>query len=491
MFPRKYRAAGMPLPMLFALWMMAIWSSGPHRATAADPQPTAPAGIEGVWQGSVSLPAAKLRLVLKVRRDAATGALGGTLDSIDQGARDLPIDVLSFEGGKLHLEMKNIGAKYDAQLTESDELTGTWSQGPASLPLSFKRDANVPVVNRPQEPARPLPYQEIEVSYDSAPGVKLAATLTLPTGKGPFPAVLLVTGSGPQDRDEALAGHRPFYVLADYLTRRGVAVLRADDRGTGKSTGNFWASTSEDFATDALAGVKYLAARVDVRKGQIGLVGHSEGGLIAPLAAARGDVEAKRVAFLVLLAGPAVPLADILDAQNRAVLAAQQVPENYIEADQAMQRKLFDIARTDSDTAHAATEMRTALEAYVNTLPEPARTQMKAQVEVKVQLTNSAWMRWMLKYDPASTLRGTKIPVLALFASRDLQVPAGQNRPPMQAALASGNKANQVIELAGLNHLFQAAATGAPTEYSLIEETMNPAALQTVGDWIARRTGTK
>src|SRR6185295_13740126 len=166
-------------------------------------------------------------------------------------------------------------------------------------------------------------------------------------------------------------GHRPFYVLADYLTRRGVAVLRADDRSTGKSTGNYWeGTTSEDFATDALAGMRFLAARADIRKGQIGLIGHSEGGLIAPLAAARDDAQAKRIAFLVLLAGPGMPLADILDEQNRMVLAAQQVPENYIEADQVMQRKLFEIARTDSDTAHAATAMRTALEAYVNTLPE-------------------------------------------------------------------------------------------------------------------------
>jgi len=490
MFPRNFRAAGMPLPILFALWLM-IFSSQSHRASAAEPQPTPAASIEGVWQGTIVLPTAKLRLVLKVRRDAASGALGGTLDSIDQGARDLPIDVLTFQDGKLHLEMKAIGAHYEAELSVTgNELSGNWSQGPGSLPLSFKRDANVPVLNRPQEPMRPLPYPEIEVSYDSAPGVKLAATLTLPAGKGPFPAVVLITGSGPQDRDEALAGHRPFYVLADYLTRQGIAVLRADDRGAGKSTGNFWASTPVDFATDALAGVKFLAARTDIRKDQIGLIGHSEGGLIAPLAAARDDAQAKRIAFLVLLAGPGVPLADILDEQNRMVLAAQQVPENYIEADQVMQRQLFEIARTDSDTAHAATVMRTALEAYVNTLPEPTRTQMKAQVEMKVQLMNSSWMRWMLKYDPAATLRRTKIPVLALFAGRDLQVPAAQSRPPMQAALGiGGNKANRVIELPGLNHLFQAAATGAPAEYSHIEETLNPGALEIVGEWIVRRTG--
>jgi len=494
MFPRYYRAARMPLPMLFAMWMMTVWSADPRRAAATDAQPAPTAGIEGVWQGSITLPTAKLRLVLKVRRDAANGALTGTLDSIDQGARDLPIDVLTFESGKLHFEMKAIGAQYEAHLSDSgEELSGTWSQGPGSLPLTFRRDANLPVVNRPQEPARPLPYQELEVSYDSAPGVTLAATLTLPPGKGPFPAVVLITGSGPQDRDESLAGHRPFYVLADYLTRRGVAVLRADDRGTGKSTGNYWeGTTSEDFATDALAGVRFLAARADIRQRQIGLVGHSEGGLIAPLAATRADADAKRIAFLVLLAGPGVPLADILVEQHRLILAAQNVPAHYIDADQVMQRKLLEIARSDSDTAHAADGMRAVLAAYVETLPEPSRTQMKAQAETQVLLTNSAWMRWMLHYDPIPTLHRTKIPVLALFGSRDMQVPSAQNLAPMRDALRiAGHPANRVIELSGLNHLFQAATTGAPSEYSLIEETLNPRALQAVGDWIASLASSK
>jgi uncharacterized protein len=351
----------------------------------------------------------------------------------------------------------------------------------------------VPVLRRPQEPARPLPYAEVEVSYVSAPGVTLAATLTLPPGKGPFPAVVLITGSGPQDRDEALAGHRPFYVLADYLTRRGIAVLRADDRGAGKSTGDYWAgTTSEDFATDALAGVKFLAARADIRKNQIGLVGHSEGGLVAPLAATRDDPDAKRLAFLVLLAGPGVPLPEVLTEQNRLILTAQHVPESYIDADQAMQRKLFDISRSESDPTKAATTMRTALAAYVETVPEPARTQMKAQAEMQVLMMNSSWMRWMLGYDPVPALRHMKIPVLALFGGHDLQVPAAQNLPPMRAALAAaGNPATRVVELPGLNHLFQAAPTGAPSEYSQIEETLNPLALQAVGDWLDARLGAR
>jgi len=492
MFPRKARAAGMPMPLFLVLLMMGVWSTNPRDVSAADPAPKAAASVEGTWQGSITLPAAKLRLVLKIKRDGASGALSGTMDSIDQGARDLPINVLTFESGKLHLEMWAIDARYNAIMSEAgEEMSGTWTQGTSSLPLAFKRDAKVPVVLRPQEPVRPLPYREIEVTYDSAPGVKLAATLTLPQGKGPFPAVVLITGSGPQDRDESLSGHRPFYVLADYLTRRGIAVLRADDRGIGKSTGNFWATpSSEDFATDALAGVKFLAARDDIRRDRIGLVGHSEGGLVAPLAASRDDEAARRVSFLVLLAGPGVPLGDILVEQKRLILATQQVPADFIAADMAMQRRLIDIARTDSDTVHAATVMRTELANYIESLPEPARTQMKAQAEMQVQLMNSSWMRWMLAYDPAATLRRTKVPVLALFGSRDLQVPPAQNLPPVKAALdAAGNRQSQVLELPELNHLFQAASTGSPTEYSLIEETVNPKALQVVSEWIAARTG--
>jgi pimeloyl-ACP methyl ester carboxylesterase len=463
---------------------LTVGSIPAHTAAQASPQP---AGVAGIWQGTLTLPTAQLRLVVKIRDEA--GALTGTLDSVDQGARDMPIDTIRFANEALEFEMRAIGGRFAGKLGAGGEIAGTWSQGGGSLPLTLRRDANLPVLARPQEPARPLPYREEEVAYDSEPGVRLAATLTLPAGPGPFPAVVLITGSGPQDRDEALAGHRPFYVLADSLTRRGIAVLRADDRGVGRSTGDYLSvASSEAFATDALAGVRFLAARSDVRADAIGLVGHSEGGLVAPLAATRDAVDARNVAFLVLLAGPGVPLGDILVEQNRLILGARGVPPAFVDADVEMLERLIEIARGEPDRERAATAMRSALTEYAATLPEAARPQLTAQIEQQVQQMNSGWMRWMLAYDPTPALRALDVPVLALFGGRDLQVPPSQSLPPLEAAVrAAGHAESRVVELAGLNHLFQAAATGAPAEYATIEETMNPAALELIGGWIAER----
>lgn len=456
----------------------------PQRAAAQD---AVPAGVVGVWQGTLTLPTAQLRLVVKIREEA--GALTGTLDSVDQGARDLPIDTIRFADGELEFEMRAIGGRFAGKLGAGGEIAGTWSQGGGSLPLTLRRDADVPVLARPQEPKPPLPYREEEVAYDSEPGVRLAATLTVPEGKGPFPAVVLITGSGPQDRDESLAGHRPFYVLADSLTRRGIAVLRADDRGVGRSTGNYFAvESSEAFATDALAGVRYLAGRKDIRADAIGLVGHSEGGLVAPLAATRDAPDARNVAFVVLLAGPGVPLGEILVEQNRLILGATGIPAAFIDADVKMLERLIEIARGEPDRERAAAAMRTALTDYAATLPETARTQITARLEPQVQQMNSGWMRWMLAYDPAPALRALDVPVLALFGGRDLQVPPAQSKPPLEAAVrAAGHPDSRVIELPGLNHLFQAATTGSPAEYSTIAETMSPAALDLIGGWISER----
>jgi pimeloyl-ACP methyl ester carboxylesterase len=301
---------------------------------------------------------------------------------------------------------------------------------------------------------------------------------------------VLVTGSGPQDRDESVAGHRPFYVLADALTRRGIAVLRADDRGTARSTGDFSTATSEDFATDALAGVRFLAARTDIRRDAIGLAGHSEGALVAPLAAARDAAEARELDFLVLLAAPGVPIDAILVEQTRLILAASGAPASVAEANAVPLRRLIEIAKTDEDVDRAAATMRTELTTFAASLPEPVRAQLTAQMDQQIRQMNSPWMRWMLAYDPLPALRGLEIPVLALFGERDLQVPPAQNRPPLESAvLEAGQPASKVAVLPGLNHLFQAATTGAPGEYAAIDETMNAAALELVGDWLLEQAG--
>jgi pimeloyl-ACP methyl ester carboxylesterase len=449
-----------------------------------------PVQMAGIWQGALELPTGgRLRLVVKFREEG--GALTGTLDSVDQGARDLSVDSIQLENRRLLFTMSAIGGRYEGDIAASgDEVIGTWSQGGGRLPLTLRRDANLPVIARPQEPARPLPYREEEVAYDSVPGVRLAATLTLPQGSGPFPTVVLITGSGPQDRDEAIAGHRPFYVLADALTRRGIAVLRADDRGVGGSTGSVaGATTTEDFATDALAGVRFLAARPDVRDDAIGLVGHSEGGIVAPLAATRDVPEARAIDFLVLLAGPGVPLGDILAAQQSLILGVQGAPQTMIEENARVLERLIATALEEPDRERAAAVMRTVLTDSIAALPESVRPGASAQVDAQVQQMSSAWMRWMLAYDPLPALRSLEIPVLALFGERDLQVPPAQSKAPLESALrAAGHPASRVVELPRLNHLFQAAATGAPGEYATIEETMNAAALELIGSWIVEQT---
>lgn len=465
----------------WAAWLALATSAPLHAAAPADERAV------GTWQGALEVQGTKLRLAVHVQRNAQ-GALTGTLDSIDQGTRGIPIDTLTVAGDSLQFTIKVISGSYRGDFAaDNQSIAGNWTQGPNTLPLNLRRDANLPVQRRPQEPARPLPYAEEEVTYDSAPGVKLAATLTLPPGRGPFPAVVLITGSGPQDRDEALAGHRPFYVLADALTRRGIAVLRADDRGVGKSTGDTL-GTSEDFARDALAGVRYLLQRPRIDAGRIGLLGHSEGGLIAPLAVTSRMADADKVAFLVLLAGPGVPLGEILVEQQRLILGSQGVTADAIASATAFQQRMIQTVRSEPDNVKAAAALQKAIEEYAATLPEVRRARLSAQSQAQIARMTAPWMRWILAYDPAAALAQVRVPVLALFGARDLQVPPAQNRAPVETALArTGIAGSQVQELPGLNHLFQAAATGSPSEYGQIEETMNPAALEWIGNWVLAR----
>jgi pimeloyl-ACP methyl ester carboxylesterase len=299
--------------------------------------------------------------------------------------------------------------------------------------------------------------------------VRLAGTLTLPEGKGPFAAVVLIAGSGAHDRDEKIFGHAPFLVLADHLTRQGVAVLRFDKRGVGQSTGDFAAATTVDFAADAEAGAAYLRSRPEIDRRRIGLLGHSEGGVIAPMVAERDPV----IAFLVLMAGPGVRGDLIIMAQSRAVAAAAGAPPAALEAGAANERGFLDALMAAKDQAAAETAVRALLKGK---MPDAA-------IEAQIKVATSPWYRSFIAYDPAPALRRLRIPVLALIGSKDLQVPAEQNLPALRAALAGDPRA-EVAELPGLNHLFQEATTGAPTEYGQIEQTLSPAALDRISNWI-------
>ncbi len=379
-------------------------------------------------------------------------------------------------------------------MTESGEdIVGTFSQGPASFPMELSRSAEESVLLvRPQEPKPPFPYLTREVTFPNREaGIELAGTLTLPEGAGPFPAVVLVSGSGPQDRNETLLGHKPFLVLADHLARNGVAALRFDDRGVGESTGDFAAATSEDFATDALAAVAYLREQPEVGRGRVGIVGHSEGGLIAPMAANRSD----DVAFIIMLAGPGVPGIDILVAQGVLINRVGGASEHIIELNTRIQTGLADIVAAEPDPDVADPLMRSFMRELIDMLPDDVREAAGAAlsdetIDQTVKQLNSPWFRFFLHYDPRPVLEHVEVPVLALFGGKDLQVPAELNVPEIEAAFArAGNDDATVRTLPGLNHLFQEADTGSPAEYAQIEQTLSPVLLDAVSTWILERFG--
>jgi fermentation-respiration switch protein FrsA (DUF1100 family) len=433
-----------------------------------------PSDIDGVWQGTLDAGAAKLRIAFHITN--MEDGLMATMDSPDQGVNGLLVTTVTRNGSTLVMELKQAGAKFEGKISaDLATIDGTWSQGSVSLPLALKHTTSVTYVERkrPQNPVKPYPYKEEEVTYvNKAAGVTLAASLTIPSGKGPFPAVVLITGSGPQDRDESLLEHKPFLVLSDYLTRHGIAVLRADDRGFAKSTGTFATATTADFATDTEAGVAYLKSRPDVA-GPIGLIGHSEGGIIAPMVAARNP----EVAFIVMMAGSGVRGDELLVMQGELISEASGVSHEVAEKSAATERKALEIVGQETDAAVTEKKLR---ELLGPTVPE-------AQIGAQIKQVTSPWFRYFLVYDPAPALMKVKCPVLAINGEKDLQVPPKQNLPAIRKALEAGGNPNfEVEELAGLNHLFQTAKTGSPAEYAEIEETISPVALQKIADWIVK-----
>jgi pimeloyl-ACP methyl ester carboxylesterase len=460
---------------------------GPSTLHAAPPP--AARNLEGLWQGTLKVGAIELRLVLHISAEAG-GGFTGTLDSPDQGAKDLPIDEVTSKDAEVRLELKGVKASFEGKWNaDGSEIAGNWKQSGQSFPVTFQRLAKAPVVRRPQEPKKPYPYEVEEVTYEHTKGkVKRTGTLTVPRGKGPFPAVLLVPGSGAHDRDEAVFGHRPFLVLADALTRRGIAVLRVDDRGVGGSTGDKFQATGDDLAEDVLAGVAFLKGRKEVAPGQIGLVGHSEGGIIAPLAAARS----KDVAFIVLLAGTGLTGEEVLYLQGQLILKAMDAPKEELVRQRRVQERLFATLKQEKDDKAAEPKLRAVLEDEFNKLTDEekkAAGEAKKIPTAQVKMMLTPWFRHFLTYDPRPALMRVRCPVLALNGEKDVQVAARENLEAIGKALkAGGNSDYATKELPKLNHLFQTCQTGALAEYSRIEETIAPAVLDLVADWILKRT---
>ena len=430
----------------------------------------------------------KLRLAVKIKKSGA--GYTATLDSLDQGASDLPIDSIVLDGNKLTFSAAKYGFNYEGTLNETgDEITGTFKQGPNAAPLVFKRIAELPKSNRPQEPTKPYPYDEEEVSYrNEKDNVKIAGTLTIPRGGGRYPAVLLITGSGSQDRNETIAAHRPFLVLADHLTRNGIAVLRVDDRGVGGTDLGSLSATSENFAEDVLSGVNFLKQRKEIDPKMIGLIGHSEGGMIAPMAAARSN----DVAFIVLLAGLGQRGEDVIYAQTELIQKVQGTHVDTTRHTLTLARKIHAIVKTETDAKRIEQRINEEIAAYAGTLDDLQKKTFEpaaASVKTYMPMYKTAWYRYFITFDPLPVLKNVKVPVLALNGELDLQVPWKQNLDLIGAGLKAGGNHDVTIKaFPKLNHLFQTSQTGLPSEYGQIEETISPDVLKTVSDWILSRT---
>ena len=452
-----------------------------------------PAASPSRWSGSVELPGnAKLDFSVELTADE------GTITIPMQNVKDMPLQKVSVTPKHMTFSIERAGAVWELDIAEDGQsASGVLKQG-MTLKSTLKRLAAGEVatseVKRPQNPTPPFPYDAAEVTFEhKAAGITLAGTLTTPPGPGPFPCVVLVSGSGPQDRDEMLMGHKPFLVLADHLTRHGIAVLRYDDRGTARSTGDFGAATTDDFALDALAAIEFLKSQPKIDAKRLGIVGHSEGGLIAPMCAA----QSKDVAFIVLLAGTGLTGEELLPIQTKLVLRSSGTPEAAAREQADDTAKALAMVREGKPLEEVRAFIREAVLREMERnpaskdLPEAERnTQADQAAAGQAEQLTSPWFRRFLVLDPRENLRKVRCPVLAINGEKDVQVPAKENLTEIEAALkAAGNADVTTRTLPNLNHLFQNCVTGGPGEYGTIEETFAPAALDAVTSWIRARTG--
>ncbi len=436
--------------------------------------------IAGHWEGHIEIPGQPL--AVKVDLAVKDTDWSGTIDIPAQSAEDLPLSDIHIEeeGAEVNVKFSIRGVPgnptFDGQL-ENEVISGRFTQGVATFSFRLSREVVAGPV-RPQEPKPPFPYQIEEVGFQNG-AVSLAGTLTIPPGTGPFPAVLLISGSGLQDRDETVFGHKPFWVLADHLSRAGIAVLRVDDPGIGESTPHPKPPTTADFATDVEAGVAFL--RQDNRVGPVGLIGHSEGGLVASIVASRQN----EVDFVVLMAGPGVPGAELLLKQNERIFDAMGITGERKQDLLTLVNQLFAILTSDM----AEDEMRQRVDEIVRQQFEingvPREQHDETQVEAAVEQALNPWMCYFLTFDPRPALTAIKVPVLALNGELDVQVDVDQNLTAIAAALEKGGNRNVTVHrLPNHNHLFQRAKTGLVNEYATIEETISPEVLDLIRDWV-------
>lgn len=449
--------------------------------------------IVGIWEGTLKFSGTELRIIFTIAR-SSSNKLVATYDVPEQNAKDVPVDEIAFNNRDVRLEIIPIAGVFKGKLLEDGEkIEGHWTQSGMSLPLVLERTPTKLVIKRPQEPKKPFPYKTEEVVLKNIDDeITLAGTLTLPPSEGTSPAVLLLSGSGAQDRDEAVFGHRPFLVLADYLTRRGIAVLRVDDRGVGGSNGDFDKATAMDYVSDAIACITYLKSRKEINHELIGLVGHSEGGMIASMTA----VQLPDIAFIVLIASPGLPIKEMEYSEAARTLEANGASDDLIARNRAVQESLFLVINQETHSKVVKDKLTSIIEEFFKGLSEEEKKiieiseeNLEVYIHDRFRRLHSPWFRFYLNFDPGTALQKVTCPVLAINGEKDVQVKPKENLHAIIGALkAGGNKNYTVKELPNLNHLLQTAETGNISEYGKIEETMSPTALQIIGDWILEQT---
>ncbi|MCL1821191.1 MAG: alpha/beta hydrolase [Prolixibacteraceae bacterium] len=439
--------------------------------------------ITGQWYGMFTAPGTQLRIVFNIEKEEET--YKATMDSPDQNATGVPVSSITFIDNKLEIGIKIIMAGYSGELKADGSIEGKFSQMGMSFDMNLLRQpVEKTVYSRPQEPKPPYPYHTEDVKFhNNIDDITLAGTFTRPQEAGRYAAAVLISGSGAQNRDEEIYEHKPFKVLADHLARNGIAVLRFDDRGVNQSGGSR-AGTSADFANDVRASVDFLKDRDDVNAAQIGLIGHSEGGIIAPIVAAGQN----DVAFIVSLAGTGVPGDSILLLQQALIARVQGASDDEIQSAQLLNRGAFRIVREYHRSDSLPQKLSDYFRENKNILQASQLTQGMSEEQYISVLTaqcSNPWMVYFINYDPAPTLERVKCPFLALNGSKDLQAPAEVNLSAIGNALKKGgNKNYKTKELANLNHLFQECETGSPAEYIEIEETFSPKALNEISEWL-------
>jgi len=446
--------------------------------------------IEGAWEGAIGVMGALFNI--RVQFAVSGDALKGTIDIPQQGARGLPLQNVRVEGVKVHFELAaGPGlATFDGEIGD-EGIKGSFLQSGVSGTFSLQRA--VTARTAPAETSAPPPYKEEEVRFFNDK-VELAGTLTLPPAAGPHPAVIMISGSGAQNRDEEIFGFKPFRIIADHLTRKGVAVLRYDDRGVGGSTGNLALATIDDFAGDVLAALKFLQGHAAIDARGIGLCGHSEGGLVAGLVASRSS----EISFVILMAGTSVPGDAVILSQVEVLARAGGVPDTEIQRKLKLQQRVYQVVRAGEGWDQMVEDLRQEARATVEKLP-PQQRQSLGDVEamidraLKPQLAalRTPWFRSFIDFDPATALKQVRCPVLGLFGELDTQVTVAQNKEPLERALQeAGNKDHTIHIFPKTNHLFIPATTGLPAEYPTLKKEFVSGFLDLVSDWILQRVRT-